>query len=80
VLSPEGVVRVRGESWSATSLNGNLPAGAVVQVIDSKGIRLEVWGEDEASDRTETVATWGGAEIDGEATVARAGQGRAASS
>lgn len=44
-LEPDGLVRVRGESWSATSLNGNFPAGTRVQVIGAKGVRLEVWGE-----------------------------------
>ena len=45
-LSPEGVVRVRGENWSAVSLNGNVKSGTAVQVIGVSGIRLEVWGED----------------------------------
>jgi hypothetical protein len=45
-LEPEGLVRVHGETWSATSLNGNLPADAQVQVIRASGVRLEVWGED----------------------------------
>jgi membrane-bound ClpP family serine protease len=44
-LQPEGLVRVRGEAWSATSLNGNLPTGAAVQVIGARGVRIEVWGE-----------------------------------
>jgi membrane protein implicated in regulation of membrane protease activity len=55
-LEPDGVVRVRGETWSATSLNGNLPAGGRVQVVAVKGVRLEVWGEAELADRTEPVA------------------------
>lgn len=45
-LEPDGLVRVHGESWSATSMNGNFPAGARVQVIGVDGVRLEVWGED----------------------------------
>jgi membrane-bound ClpP family serine protease len=44
-LTPEGIVRVRGEQWSATSLNGTVPAGSRVQVLGTKGVRLEVWGE-----------------------------------
>lgn len=44
-LVPEGVVRVRGENWSATSLNGTIPAGSRVQVIEA-GVRLTVWAED----------------------------------
>jgi membrane-bound ClpP family serine protease len=43
-LTPQGVVRVRGEEWSATSLNGNVPAGSRIQVLRG-GVRLEVWGE-----------------------------------
>lgn len=43
-LVPDGVVRVRGEDWSAVSVNGPVPAGTAVQVIRD-GVRLEVWGE-----------------------------------
>jgi len=46
-LTPEGIVRVRGEQWSATSVNGNIRAGARVQVLRTSGVRLEVWGEDD---------------------------------
>ena len=46
-LVPDGVVRVRGEQWSAVSVNGNVHAGARVQVLRAKGVRLEVWGEEE---------------------------------
>lgn len=45
-LDPTGVVRVRGENWSATSLNGPVEDGATVQVISVDGIRLNVWRED----------------------------------
>jgi membrane-bound ClpP family serine protease len=48
-LRPDGVVRVNGETWSATSRNGNFPSGAQVQVILASGVRLEVWGEDDNS-------------------------------
>jgi membrane-bound ClpP family serine protease len=44
-LDPVGVVRVRGENWTATSLNGRIDEGARVQVIGTEGIRLTVWGE-----------------------------------
>jgi membrane protein implicated in regulation of membrane protease activity len=44
VLDPEGTVRVRGESWSATSLNGRVERGEEIQVVNAKGVRLEVWG------------------------------------
>ena len=44
-LNPEGIVRVRGENWSATALNGAIEEGDVIQVINAKGVHLEVWGE-----------------------------------
>ncbi len=46
-LDPTGVVRVRGENWTATSLNGHVEDGARVQVIGTEGIRLNVWAEHE---------------------------------
>ncbi|HEY5272788.1 MAG TPA: NfeD family protein [Acidimicrobiales bacterium] len=45
-LDPDGIVRVRAEAWSASSLNGRIEKGATVQVIEVTGIRLGVWGED----------------------------------
>jgi membrane-bound ClpP family serine protease len=50
-LDPDGTVKVRGEVWSARSLNGTVRAGTAVQVINARGVRLEVWGEDGLSDR-----------------------------
>lgn len=47
-LAPHGVVRVRGEQWSAVAVNGSAAAGALVQVLGADGLRLEVWA-DEAS-------------------------------
>lgn len=44
-LEPSGIVRVAGENWSATSLNGRIPAGARIQVIEANGVRLSVWGD-----------------------------------
>ena len=52
-LVPEGVVRVRGEDWSAVSVNGPVRAGSRIQVLRD-GVRLEVWGE-----RTEEVPVGG---------------------
>jgi membrane-bound serine protease (ClpP class) len=48
-LNPEGIVRIRGEQWSAVSVNGTVPAGGRVQVLRAAGVRLEVWGEDAAA-------------------------------
>jgi membrane-bound ClpP family serine protease len=45
-LTPDGLVRVGGETWSATSLNGNVKNGDAVQVIEFEGVRLKVWGEE----------------------------------
>jgi len=45
-LSPEGIVRVRGELWSAISINGTVPVSAPVQVVRAVGVRVEVWGDD----------------------------------
>jgi membrane-bound ClpP family serine protease len=45
-LDPDGIVRVRAEAWSATSLNGRIAKGQTVQVIEVTGIHLGVWGED----------------------------------
>lgn len=46
-LAPDGIVRVRGEQWSATCLNGTVHAGTPVQVLQADGVRLGVWGEGE---------------------------------
>jgi membrane-bound ClpP family serine protease len=46
-LVPEGIVRVRGEQWSATAVNGTVRAGTRVQVLGVSGVRLDVWGEKE---------------------------------
>jgi membrane-bound ClpP family serine protease len=48
-LAPEGIVRSRGEQWSAVSLNGTVRAGASVQVVRAEGVRLEVWGDHQDS-------------------------------
>lgn len=45
-LDPDGVVKVRGEQWSATSLNGPVRAGAKVQVVAIDQLKLEVWNEE----------------------------------
>jgi hypothetical protein len=42
-LSPEGIVRVNGENWTAVALNGSAPAGSPVHVMRVAGVRLEVW-------------------------------------
>jgi membrane-bound serine protease (ClpP class) len=44
-LNPVGTVRVRGESWTAESLCGPLPAGTAVHVMEIEGLRLRVWSD-----------------------------------
>jgi membrane-bound ClpP family serine protease len=44
-LTPVMVVQVAGETWSAESVSGPLPAGAPVHALKSRGVRLEVWSE-----------------------------------
>ena len=51
-LDPDGIVRVRGEDWSARSANGAVRHGGRVQVLGAKGVHLEVWGEDEGTTPT----------------------------
>lgn len=45
-LAPEGVVRVRGEQWTAVAAEGNVRAGEKVRVLSVDGMRLEVLAED----------------------------------
>lgn len=49
-LNPDGVVKVHSETWSATSLNGTIAKGTKVQVIESSGVHLGVWGETDPLD------------------------------
>jgi membrane-bound ClpP family serine protease len=44
-LNPVGVVQLAGETWSAESVSGPLPAGAPVHAVKARGLRLEVWSE-----------------------------------
>ncbi len=52
-LAPEGIISVRGEHWSAVSVNGTAPASSRVQVLRADGVRLEVWGEDAKTGSTD---------------------------
>jgi membrane-bound serine protease (ClpP class) len=45
-LSPLGTVRVRGETWTAESLCGRLPAGTTIHVMEVEGLRLRVWSDE----------------------------------
>ncbi len=44
-LTPMGTVRVRGETWTAESVSGQLPAGAGIHVMEVEGLRLRVWSD-----------------------------------
>jgi len=59
-LSPEGIVRVRGEQWSAVAVNGTVRAGSPVQVLRCVGVRLEVWGEEAAAEPSSATFDLGG--------------------
>ncbi len=62
-LAPEGIVSVRGEHWSAISVNGTVAASSRVQVLRATGVRLEVWGEDAESIPTEGLFDLGGSNV-----------------
>lgn len=49
-LAPDGIVRIRGENWSSTSLNGTVRAGQSVQVVQAAGVRLSVWSDEAVAD------------------------------
>jgi membrane protein implicated in regulation of membrane protease activity len=40
-----GIVRLRGETWTAESLSGPLAVGTTVHVVRAQGLRLLVWSE-----------------------------------
>ena len=44
-LTPTGVVRVGGETWSAESVSGPLPPAPRSTSLTARGVRLEVWSE-----------------------------------
>lgn len=54
-LIPTGVVRVRGEEWSAECVNGTARRGTPVQVLEVQGVRLRVWAE--SADQPEVSGT-----------------------
>lgn len=44
-LTPKGTVHVLGEDWSAESLEGQIPAGTRVRVVEAEGLLLRVVAE-----------------------------------
>jgi membrane-bound ClpP family serine protease len=41
-LAPEGLVRIRGELWGATSNEGNIEVGENIVVVSEEGLKLFV--------------------------------------
>ena len=41
-LTPEGLVRIKGELWGATSAEGNIDAGEQIEVVGEDGLKLVV--------------------------------------
>ena len=41
-LVPEGLVRIRGEIWQASSMGGDIEAGTEIVVVDEDGLKLQV--------------------------------------
>ena len=42
LLNPEGFVRIRGELWGSTSVEGNIGKGEEVEVVGENGLKLVV--------------------------------------
>ena len=47
-LSPNGLVRIRGELWAATAANGNIVNGQNVTVVEQSGLKLVVRESDQS--------------------------------
>jgi membrane-bound serine protease (ClpP class) len=45
-LAPEGQIIIKGEIWSAESIDGNMDSGEVVMVVGQDGLKLIVRRED----------------------------------
>jgi membrane-bound serine protease (ClpP class) len=41
-LAPDGLVRIRGELWGATSAEGRVDTGEEVEVVGEEGLKLSV--------------------------------------
>jgi membrane-bound ClpP family serine protease len=41
-MQPDGMVKIRGELWSARSVSGNIAGGAKVVVVARNGLKLSV--------------------------------------
>lgn len=41
-LTPQGIIKINGEYWKARSVEGNINDGEDVEVMEVKGLKLEV--------------------------------------
>lgn len=41
-LTPDGLIKIRGELWAATAANGNIVTGRNVTVVEQSGLKLVV--------------------------------------
>jgi membrane-bound ClpP family serine protease len=41
-MQPDGMVKIRGELWSARSISGNIAGGTKIVVIARNGLKLSV--------------------------------------
>ena len=41
-LTPVGLVRVKGESWKAEAIGGNIETGMTIEVVGLEGLKLKV--------------------------------------
>ncbi|HEY40594.1 MAG TPA: hypothetical protein G4O18_01900 [Dehalococcoidia bacterium] len=46
-LTPDGLVKIRGELWAATAANGNIVNGRNVTVVEQNGLKLVVRESDQ---------------------------------
>jgi membrane-bound ClpP family serine protease len=46
-LTPNGLVKIRGELWAATAINGNIVNGRNVTVVEQTGLKLVVRENDQ---------------------------------
>jgi len=47
-LIPDGLVKIRGELWAATAVNGNIINGRNVTVVEQSGLKLIVCENDQS--------------------------------
>ncbi len=47
-LTPDGLVKIRGELWAATADNGNIVNGRNVTVVEQSGLKLVVRESDQS--------------------------------